>query len=92
MKYSDKLCSGHLAQGLTFVMEQFNPMTKLYPALVILLASCISSTSPLKRHSNPEFQISAEELKLYELIMDYRKERGLPKITTLLSTGKMEKY
>lgn len=80
MKYSDKSCSDHLAQGLTFVIEQFNPMTKLYPALVILLASCISSTTPIKRNSNPEIQVSAEELKLYELIMDYRKERGLPKI------------
>jgi hypothetical protein len=54
-------------------------MNKFFPILALVFAACISSTSQATK-KGLEVTLSTEELKLYELIMDYRREKGLSKI------------
>jgi len=55
-------------------------MRKFYPAFLIVLVSCISTTTTQSVSEIEKPQLSTEEMKLYDLIMSYRKQYGLPRI------------
>lgn len=49
-------------------------------ALFLLLSMSAFDTRPFKQLAEEELCLSTEEMKLYQLIMEYRKSKGLPSI------------